>query len=88
MRPAVPPKLIAERFTLCRPLSASTITLGLRFGLMMGASSLRIHHSPERLERELQLVSVGREFQPYFRASLAASASLLSSIIAFEILCL
>lgn len=39
MRPAVPPKLIAERFTLCRLLSASTITPGLRLGLLMMAQS-------------------------------------------------
>jgi hypothetical protein len=39
--------------------------------------------SPERLKRELRSGSAGWEFQPMLRKSLAASADILSSVIAF-----
>lgn len=71
----VPPKL-ASRLTLRRPSSASPVTLGLRFRTTA--------NSPEQLERELRLVSAGPKFQHVSCASLAASAGLLSSVIAFN----
>ena len=64
---------------LCADIHRLLLTLRLRFRLLA-------NHSPERLKRELQLGYVERNFQQIRYASLAASASLLSSVTAFDLI--
>ena len=79
--------LNSGRFALRRLTSASLVTLGLRLTLLCGARWHLALRSPERLKRELQLGSDECKSQRYPCTSLAASASLLSSVIAFEMDC-
>ncbi len=92
----VPPKFPAfitfeSRDALRRLTSASPVTLGLRFELLghkipQGDNMLCSYISLKRLERELQLISVEYNFQRFCCTSLAASASLLSSVTAFDLI--
>ena len=86
--PVVPPKFPAlaiqgSRDTLCRLTSASHVTLRKRYKLIIWAQNIALLRSLVRLKRELRLVSVECGFQQFYHISLAASASLLSSVTAF-----
>jgi hypothetical protein len=76
---------ISRRFG--RTLELTNISLSynveITFQTICGAGWHPALCSPEQLERELQLISVECNFQRFCCTSLAASASLLSSVTAF-----
>jgi len=83
--PAVPPKLITgvNHFMPTNIGSPSNVGVTVRTTQRDTWNLKRDTFSPERLERELRLGSTERTFQQWC-ASLAESASLLSSVIAFD----
>jgi hypothetical protein len=79
VRPVVPPKLTVLR---CRTIHFVPTNIGLPVNAGIAVQTTRVH-SLARLKRELQLVSGECNFQHVGCISLAASASLLSSVTAF-----
>jgi len=80
--PVVPPKLTVLRL---RTIHFVPTNIGLPFNAGIAAQTTRFH-SLTRLERELQLGSHECNFQHIGCLSLAASASLLSSVTAFDLI--
>ncbi len=80
--PVVPPKLTVLRL---RTIHFVPTNIGLPFNAGIAVQTTRVH-SLARLKRELQLGSDECNFQLSGCISLAASASLLSSVTAFDLI--
>jgi hypothetical protein len=82
---AVPPKLAAA-FAALFALTNISLSYNVEITVQTNCRAQFIVplRSPERLKRELQLISVECNFQRFHCTSLAASASLLSSVTAFD----
>jgi len=81
-RPVVPPKLTVLRL---RTIHFVPTNIGLPYNAGIAVQTTRVH-SLARLKRELQLGSDECNFQHFGCISLAASASLLSSVTAFGLI--
>ena len=80
--PVVPPKLTVLQL---RTIHFTPTNIGLPFNAGIAVQTTRVH-SLARLKRELQLGSDECNFQHVGCISLAASASLLSSVTAFGLI--
>jgi len=69
MRPVVPPKLITRVIHFAPTNIGLPCNAGIAARTIWWGGRYSANGSPERLERELQLVSAGRKFQQALRLS-------------------